>query len=205
MCFCMREGVRVHQSAQRGSSLSLCASTSLSLLCLSLRPLTFSTLGQRELRLRLDEGVRRALWIDHDRWDFAAQPGKAARWMGTVVCFDVEVSVWQSNAQVVVQEGGHVQAGDRWRCKNAQESFLTSLIAFHSTSPPSFPFFGQPGFLKLPASSWRYEPCGFWAAGWGRSHALLERKKGRKTVITIAVTKERASLSPELFCISTSL
>lgn len=50
---------------------------------------------------------------------------------------------------------------------------------------PLLPLSARPKLLKLPASSCCYEPRGFYAALWGRSHALPKRKKGRKTAITI--------------------
>lgn len=48
-----------------------------------------------------------------------------------------------------------------------------------------------PELLKLPASSCCYEPRGFSAALWGRSHALPKRKKGRKTAITISERQKK--------------
>ncbi len=82
--------------------------------------------------------------------------------------------------------------GDLLGCKK----LLCPLLCF-SFSPlpipllPPVPLSCRPKLLKLPASSCCYEPRGFSAALWGRSHALPKRKKGRKTAITISEPQKK--------------
>lgn len=71
----------------------------------------------------------------------------------------------------------------RFLCRSLRLSFPSFLIPLNVLIPLSPAW---PELLKLPASSCCYEPRGFCAALWGRSHALPKRKKGRKTAITIS-------------------
>lgn len=75
--------------------------------------------------------------------------------------------------------------------KTLAEGSSVSLLSFHSTSSPYPPLSARPNLLKLPASSCCYEPRGFSAVLWGRSHALLKRKKGRETAITISEPQKK--------------
>ena len=74
-----------------------------------------------------------------------------------------------------------------WRCETLLCPSLSSSFPPLHHSPSS----ARPKLLKLPASSCCYEPRGFYAALWGRSHALPKRKKGRKTAITVSEPQKK--------------